>query len=133
MTKKFTLIILPDLLTVCRLPPDALIPAWAKEDGGLLSVVRTPEELSIVCPEKLVPANITAEPGWRSLKVQGPLAFSEVGVLASLAEPLASAGISIFVISTFETDYVLVKERDLERATQTLQQSGHAVLTSNNI
>ena len=133
MTKSFTLIILPDLLTVCRLPPDALIPAWAQEDGGLLSVVRTPEELSIVCPEKLVPANITAERGWRPLKVKGPLVFSEVGVLASLVEPLAAAGISIFVISTFETDYVLVKEQVLDHAVQTLQQAGHTVLTTNHI
>jgi hypothetical protein len=126
MSKVFSLILLPDCLTVCRLPPDALLPAWAESDG-LQAIIRTTDELCIICDEDNVPANITAEPDWRALKVQGPLVFSEVGVLASLANPLAEAGISIFAISTFETDYILVKKRDLEAAVEKLREVGHSV------
>lgn len=126
MSKVFSLILLPDGLTVCRLPPDALLPAWAESDG-LQAIIRTTDELCIICDEDNVPANITAEPDWRALKVQGPLVFSEVGVLASLGNPLAEAGISIFAISTFETDYILVKKSDLEAAVETLQKAGHSV------
>jgi len=126
MSKTFSLILLPDHLAVCRLPPDALLPSWA-ESHGLQAIIRTTDELCIICDEDKVPANITAEPDWRALKVQGPLVFSEVGVLASLANPLAEAGISIFVISTFETDYILVKKADLDSAVKALQKAGHSV------
>jgi hypothetical protein len=122
----FSLILLPDRLTICRLPPDALLPSWAESDG-LQAIIRTTDELCIICNENNVPANITAEPNWRALKVQGPLVFSEVGVIASLANPLAEAGVSIFVISTFETDYILVKKRDLEAAVEKLREAGHSV------
>jgi hypothetical protein len=126
MSKVFSLILLPDRLTICRLPPDALLPSWAESDG-LQAIIRTTDELCIICGEDNVPANITAEPNWRALKVRGPLVFSEVGVIASLANPLAEAGISIFVISTFETDYILVKKRDLEAAVENLREAGHSV------
>jgi hypothetical protein len=128
MSKVFSLILLPDYLTICRLPPDALLPSWAGSNG-LQAIIRTTDELCIICDKDNVPANITAEPDWRALKVQGPLVFSEVGVLASLANPLAEAGISIFAISTFETDYILVKKVDLESAVKTLQKAGHSVRT----
>ena len=126
MSKVFSLILLPDHLTVCRLPPDALLPSWA-ESNGLQAIIRTSDELCIICDEDKVPANITAEPDWRALKVQGPLVFSEVGVLVSLANPLAEAGISIFVISTFETDYILVKKADLESTITALEKVGHSI------
>lgn len=126
MSKVFSLILLPDRLTICRLPPDALLPSWS-ESNGLQAIIRTTDELCIICAEDNVPANITAEPNWRALKVRGPLVFSEVGVIASLANPLAEAGISIFVISTFETDYILVKKRDLEAAVENLREAGHSV------
>ena len=126
MSKVFSLILLPDRLTICRLPPDALLPSWS-ESNGLQAIIRTSDELCIICAEDNVPANITAEPNWRALKVRGPLVFSEVGVIASLANPLAEAGISIFVISTFETDYILVKMRDLEAAVENLREAGHSV------
>ena len=126
MSKVFSLILLPDRLTICRLPPDALLPSWS-ESNGLQAIIRASDELCIICAEDNVPANITAEPNWRALKVRGPLVFSEVGVIASLANPLAEAGISIFVISTFETDYILVKKRDLEAAVENLREAGHSV------
>ena len=126
MSKVFSLILLSDHLTVCRFPPDALLPSWV-EPNGLQAIIRTTDELCIICGEEKVPANITAEPDWRALKVQGPLVFSEVGVLAAIANPLAEAEVSIFVISTFETDYILVKENDLDQAVTALQKAGHTI------
>jgi uncharacterized protein len=93
------------------------IPPWAA--GEFVSITRTRDELSIVCE---APAG-----EWRCLKVQGPLDFSLVGILASLAEPLAKAGVPIFVISTFDTDYILVKADNLERAIEALRSAGHTV------
>ncbi|MCK5430181.1 MAG: ACT domain-containing protein, partial [Anaerolineales bacterium] len=101
--------ILPGLFAVCRLPAQAPSPEWAQSDE-LLAFTRTRDEFSIVCAEEQIPANVTAERGWRILKVVGPLDFSLVGVLASLAVPLADAGVSIFALSTYDTDYILVKD-----------------------
>ncbi len=130
MSRVFSLILLSDHLTICRLPPDALLPSWA-ESNGLQAIIRTTDEICIICDEDKVPANITAEPDWRALKVQGPLVFSEIGVIAALANPLAEAQVSIFVISTFETDYILVKENDLAQAVKALQKAGHTVRKEN--
>jgi hypothetical protein len=91
------------------------------------SITRTGEELSVVCREALVPEGIRAERGWRALRVAGVLDLSQVGVLASLASPLAGAGISLFALSTFDTDYLLVQEQDLGRAVEVLVAVGHAV------
>jgi len=121
------LVILPDRLAVCRLAADALFPDWARP-GYLLALVRTPDELSVVCEERLVPPEVKAERGWRAFQVQGPLDFSLVGVLAALLTPLGMAGVSVFALSTFETDYILVKENSLERAIQALVQAGFLVL-----
>jgi hypothetical protein len=94
---------------------------------GFFSITRTGEELSVVCREVLVPEGIRAERGWRAIRVAGVLDLSQVGVLASLAVPLAGAGISLFALSTFDTDYLLVKEQDLGRAVEVLVAAGHAV------
>ena len=85
------------------------------------------DELSIVCPQGQLPEYKEAELGWRALKVAGPLDFSLTGVLADLANPLAKAGSSIFALSTYNTDYLLVKEDKLEQAVSTLEASGHEV------
>jgi hypothetical protein len=118
---------LPDRFAICRLGRDAPVPDWALT-GGFFSVTRTPEELSIVCPQVNVPDGTTCNQGWRGLKVEGPFDFSAIGIIAALAEPLARAGISIFVISTYDTDYLLVKEENLERAIAVLVEHGRAVL-----
>jgi hypothetical protein len=123
---RFTLSLLPETLAVCRLGGPAEIPAWAMP-SPFLSVTRTPEELSIVCPERLVPAGISRQGGWRALRVEGPLDFGLTGVLASIAVPLAGAAIPIFALSTHDTDYVLIREGDLERALVALADSGHRV------
>jgi hypothetical protein len=122
----FELVLLAHHLAVCRLDGDAPVPEWAMRDG-FFSITGTAEELSVVCQESLVPKGIQAEWGWRALRVAGVLNFSQAGVLASLASPLAGAGISLFVLSTFDTDYLLVKEHDLGRAVDVLEAAGHAV------
>jgi hypothetical protein len=118
--------VLDGRFAVCRLSQGDPLPAWALE-GRFASITRTEDELSVVCAEERVPEEAAAERGWRCLKVEGPLDLSQTGVLASLAEPLAGASISIFVLSTYDTDYLLVKERDLEGALATLRASGHAI------
>jgi hypothetical protein len=111
------LTVLPEPLSICRLRASDRIPSWALEEHeSLSSITRTPDELSIVCPDEAVPPDTRVESGWRALVVPGPIPFETTGVLASIAAPLAQAGISIFAVSTYDTDYVLVKEADLERA-----------------
>jgi hypothetical protein len=121
------LILLPDSLAICRLNRDAQIPDWALA-GSFYALARTEDELSIVCPDGHPPSGTKTDPGWRALKVQGPLAFDEIGVLAGLTVPLAEAEIPVFVISTFDTDYLLVKELHLSRAIRLLS-SGHTIHT----
>jgi len=116
---KLQLSILSGNLAVCRLDKNALIPSWATK-SEIFSITRTADELSIVCNENTLPPNIKAEKGWRAFKVEGPLDFSLTGILASLANPLAKAKISIFAISTYDTDYILVKEKDFKRAKEVL-------------
>ena len=120
---------MPYRLGVCRMESTEPIPEWIG-DGAFVSITRTADEISIVCDESRIPPDITAEKNWRCLSVEGPLPFEAVGVLASLATPLAERGISIFVISTYDTDHILVKDDDLERAIDALTACGHTVLTA---
>jgi hypothetical protein len=122
---ELTLIVLPGTYAVCRLPADAAFPDWAV--GDLVSVTQTVEELSVVCREDAVPEGVRCERGWRCLRVDGALDFSLVGVLASLLVPLAEAGVSVFALSTFDTDYLLVRDGDLARATRALEAAGQAI------
>lgn len=119
--------LLESRFAVCRLPVDAPMPAFTQQAIDFISITRTRQELSLVCREELAPANCSQETGWRVLEVQGPLDFGIVGILASLTQPLAQAGISLFVVSTFDTDYLLVKETKLEEALRTLEAAGHSV------
>jgi uncharacterized protein len=118
--------VLPERLAVARLEPDSPIPTWAM-GREFFSVTRTPEELSIAAPDTAVPDRVRAVRGWRAIKVHGPFDFSTVGVLASLAAPLAAAGISLFAVSTFDTDYLLVREATLSQAIEVLRQAGHVL------
>ena len=112
---------------VVRLDPGAALPAWAG-GGPFVSITRTVAERSVVSPEQAVPPEARAERGWRCLRVAGPLGFGMTGILASLAGPLASSGVSIFVVSTYDTDYVLLQDRDLDRGTDALSRAGHTVV-----
>ena len=116
----------PEVLAVCRLPADAPWPSPVA-DGSLFSASVSDSELSLVCPEDAAPPHARTEPGWRALSVVGPLAFSLVGVVASLTGPLADAGVSVFVLSTFDTDHLLVRSDDLEQAIAVLRSSGHTI------
>lgn len=120
------LYVLAERLAVCRLDPASEIPAWAAR-AGCFFVTRAPGELSVVCPEASAPPGVRSETGWRALGVEGPLGFSLTGVLASLATPLAEAGVSIFAVSTHDTDYVLIKEESLETAVAALRGAGHKI------
>jgi hypothetical protein len=118
--------VLPQRVAICRLAPEEEIPSWVQNEG-LTAMVRTADEFSVVCDERNVPGHIKMEKGWRILKVQGPLEFSQIGVLAAIVMPLAQTGVSIFVLSTFDTDYILVKEQTLLLAIAALQNAGHTI------
>jgi hypothetical protein len=124
--ERVSLRLLPGIFAVSKLAPGAPVPEWAV-GGPFSSVTRTEGELSIICAQKNVPEGVASEPGWRCLRVMGTLEFSMVGVLASLVDPLASAGIAIFVIATFDTDYLLVKAHDFVPALEALERAGHHV------
>ncbi len=96
-------------------------------DGEFVSLTISGGEVSLVCEEEKSPENCTAETGWRALKIKGPLDFSLVGILAEIAAVLAQAGVSLFAVSTYETDYILVKQHSLQRAIDALTEKGHAV------
>jgi len=115
--------VLPGLWAVCRLHAEAAVPAWA-EGGSFFSATRTREELSIVCEEAAVPEGVKVERGWAALKLHGPIPFETTGVIASLAAPLAEAGVSLFAVSTFDTDYLLVKAETLSDAVSALRKAG---------
>ena len=105
---------------VCRFDPSASTPGWALAGGGFVSITHSERELSIVAAESIVPAEVTAERGWAVMRVVGKLDFSIVGLLAKLTGALAEAGISCFAISTYDTDYVLVKEAEVQRAEEAI-------------
>lgn len=120
-----TLIATP--LAMCQFPAGAPVPAWTDGARQFLTVSRTPTELSIVADDSAVPASVSAQRGYRALRVQGPLPLDLIGIFAALAGPLAAAGIAIFPIATYETDYLLVQGGDLDRALAALRGAGHMI------
>jgi uncharacterized protein len=123
----FTLLLLPDKLSVCRLAPGDKLPEWAMAGGGFVSCTRTAGELSIICAEGTAPAGVKCEPGWRILKIDGTFESSAVGILLAVLGPLSDAGVSILAVSTFDTDYVMVKEAALDKAVSALSAASHSV------
>lgn len=121
-----TLHLIPGDFAVCRLSPSEPAPVWAGS-AVFSSVTRTAEELSIICPASQVLAGVKHEAGWRLLKLQGPFAFTETGILSSVLGPLAAAKIGILATATFDTDYLLVKAARLEEARRALEAAGHTV------
>ncbi len=119
--------LLPDTLAICRLAPGAPVPSWAERPSPFLTLSRTDDELSITTLQSSVPAGVSCERDYRAVRVRGPLPLNLVGILAAIADPLAAAGLSIFAISTYDTDYVLLKARDLETALTVLRQAGHHI------
>jgi hypothetical protein len=128
------LLLLPGLFAVCRLDPATPLPTWAPSASSSLisitSITRTRNELSIVCAQELAPDDVRAERDWRCLMVEGPLDFSLTGVLSALLAPLATVGVSIFALSTFETDYLLVRAAQIDLAIEALSAAGHPVVAA---
>ena len=120
----FTL--LPATLAVCRLESGAPLPGWALT-GPFVSITHTADELSVICPESAVPAGVVAAPGWRCLKLEGPFDFSVIGLVASFSGALAGAGIGLMVVCAYDTDYLLVRSPDLDRAIATLEAGGYRI------
>jgi len=120
------LLLRPETLSVCRLAPGQ---PWPRppDDGSLYSATSTGDERSLVCRADLVPAGARVEAGWRALTVVGPLDFALVGVMAGLTAAVAGAGVSVFVLSTFDTDHLLVRTDDLDTADRALAAAGHSV------
>ena len=125
-TRPLELTLLSERYAISRLAADAPIPEWATQ-GPFFSVTRTGDELSVVSELSRVPVGGQSQPGWRVLKVHGPFILAEIGVLASLAAPLADAKISLFAVSTFDTDYLLVASETLSAAIAALERAGHTI------
>jgi len=128
-TRHLELSLLPERFAISRLAADSPIPLWATQ-GPFYSVTRTGDELSIVTELSRVPVGIQSQPGWRALRVHGPFVLSEIGVLAALATPLAEAKISLFAISSFDTDYLLVASETLPAVIAALERAGHTIYRS---
>jgi uncharacterized protein len=119
--------LLPGLMAVARLGPGEGVPHWCVQSEPILSITRTPDEISIVCEERLVPSDVGAERGFRALRLAGPIDFAATGVLAALVAPLAAASVSVFALATYDTDYVLVRAADLARARAAWRDAGFDV------
>ncbi|MEO7002462.1 MAG: ACT domain-containing protein [Ktedonobacterales bacterium] len=132
-----TLSIVPHTFAICRLAANAPLPTWLicltllnverASPHAFCSITRTADELSILCVEDIVPADVVCERGWRGLVIQGPLDLALTGILASLLAPLATADVNILALSTYDTDYIFVKNERLIEARQALEQAGHRV------
>lgn len=125
--KILTMKLLREKYGVCRLSKTDSIPEWA-QSCDFFSVTRTEDELSVVCAQDCIPEGIKCEMDWRVLKIQGPLDFSLIGILASISTTLAQRGISIFAVSTYDTDYILVKDRDIDNAISALLNERYEVI-----
>jgi len=121
-----TLKTIPGSFAICRMLARTPLPDWFNQPGpnGFSSISWTDDELSIVCEESMVPETVQCERGWRCLMLQGPFAFDLTGILLKVLQPLAAASIGIFAVSTFDTDYVLVKDHAFAQAKQALLESG---------
>jgi hypothetical protein len=115
---------LSERFMICRLTADVPLPAWVPS-GPFVSITRTHDEVSIVCPEQHPLPDVKCETGWVALKLEGPFPFSQTGILASFLHPLAEGHIPVFAVSTFDTDYVLIKQENLEAALHALADAGH--------
>jgi len=125
-TRHLELTLLSERFAISRLDAGSPIPAWAAQ-GPFFSVTRSGDELSIVTELSRVPVGVQSQPGWRVLKVHGPFVLSEIGVLAALSTPLAEAKISLFAVSTFDTDYLLIASETLTAAIAALELAGHTI------
>ena len=120
--------VLPGEFVVCRL--DAEEGDVGQARGPLWCMVRDADGLTVICREVDAPPAADRDAAWRALKVEGSFSFSAVGVLASIASPLAEAGVSILAVSSYGRDYVLVKQTQLDGALAALVAAGHTINSS---
>lgn len=111
--------VLPEKLGICHFEEKSPVPDWAK-DATFCSITKTKDELSVVCVQDKIPGGVLFEKDWRAFKLEGTVDMYSVGIIASLSKPLADAGISIFNISTYKTNYILVEEKNLAKAKKIL-------------
>lgn len=128
MNTKLKLRQLPGHYAIAKLGVAAAIPAWADGDG-FVSISRTPHELSVVCPAERVPAEVNASRAWACFELLGPFAFDETGIALAVIEPLSGERIGVFLVATFDTDYLLVQEKDLATARHALRDAGHTLVS----
>jgi hypothetical protein len=127
--KKFKLKLIDDDFGIVKMDPDRPVPAWAME-SPFYSVTHTESELTIVCPEKGIPAHIEYDGSWKCIRVEGVFDFEAIGVIASLSGALSQSGISIYVVTSYITDYFLIKRKHIEKAIWALEQQGHVFVKS---
>jgi hypothetical protein len=133
--KRLVVEVAPGDYTVLALPAGSAPPAdlfATAEQRGLVSVISSAEGVTVVCPTRFAVTSDAREDGWRLLSVRGPLDFALTGIMAALAGELAAAGVSLFAVSTYDTDHLLVKSKDLERAVRALREAGHEVVPLQN-
>jgi hypothetical protein len=126
MPRRLALTLEANAYAICRLPPDTPLPAWALE-SAYFSITKTPDELSVVVPESVVPPDVIASRGWRMIRFAGPMPLDQTGILASVTAPLAAARVSVFAVGTYDTDYVLIPAAQRASALAALEAAGHSV------
>ncbi|MBX4268607.1 ACT domain-containing protein [Clostridium estertheticum] len=130
--KILTMKLLNEKFSVCRLNKNEQIPEWVK-NSSFYSISKTSDELSIVCSQDIIPSNIKCEKDWRILKVEGPLDFSLIGIISSISTILALKRISIFAVSTYDTDYILVKNKDIDNTILALSNERYEIINQENL
>ena len=123
---------LDEVYGICIFPNNAPVPEWAVT-ASLYSITRTKKELTIVCPQSVIPSDCEYDSNWRCFRIDGSFDLNQVGVISSLAAPLAQAGVSIFVVSSYDTDYFLVTGEKVEKAIAALSDNGHLIVRLVNI
>ena len=129
--RQLQLSLLDKIYGICVFENDAPIPDWAAMTS-FCSITRTQEELTIVCPQNIIPSDCEYDADWRCFRIDGSFDLNQIGVISSLAAPLAEAGISIFVVSSYDTDYILVKDQKVEQAVTVLSDNGHLIVRPGN-
>lgn len=129
--RQLQLSLLNEIYGICVFENDAPIPDWAAMTS-FCSITRTQKELTIVCPQNIIPFGCECDTDWRCFRIDGSFDLNQIGVISSLAAPLARAGISIFVVSSFDTDYILVKKEKVEQAVTVLSDNGHLIARPEN-
>ena len=130
--KILTMKLLNEKFAVCRLNKNESMPEWVK-NSSFYSITKTSDELSIVCSQDSIPSNIKCEKDWRILKVEGPLDFSLIGIISSINTILALKRISIFAVSTYDTDYILVKNKDIDNTILALSNERYEIINQENL